>query len=354
MGRNRSSKPASPVVEIQIHPGTVRWGVRYLFLTRRNLRGIVGLGSFLVIVVLFGLLVLPSAIAGLLRAREYRSLLTERELQGERVQALSLELESLRDEGDELRSKIERIYLTYGMSAADSLGHGGFPFDEGTPVDSIYGAAVDHGRQVESNLSEQLVVLDVFLTEIETFEQAHGDQTRTTPSISPLEPEDFVLTSPFGTRRSPFTKKIDLHPGLDMAAKTGTEVLSPADGVVVFSGRYPSRQSVAWWRYGNLVAIRHGDQFITLFGHCDEVLVRNGQEVSQGEVIATVGNSGWSTSPHLHYEVRLREEDGRFVPVDPRVYILDHRWRDQEQMLIRARRAPDMSAYEPLPRLIRR
>jgi len=351
------SKPASKnpsVVEIQVHPGTVRWGVRYLFLTRRHILGLGVTGSLLVVIVLFGLIVFPGVIAGLLRARDYRSLLTERELQGERVQALSLELESLRTEGEELRSRIERIYLTYGMSADDSLGQGGYPFDRGKEIDSIYGAAVDHGRRVESELDEQLVVLDVFISEIESFEVAHVDQTMTTPSISPLEPESFVLTSPFGTRRSPFTKKIDLHPGLDMAAKSGTEIMAPADGVVVFSGRYPSRQSVAWWRYGNLVAIRHGDLFITLFGHCEEILVRNGQEVSQGEVIATVGNSGWSTSPHLHYEVRLRREEGRFTPVDPRVYILDHRWRDQEQLLIRARRAPDLSAYEPLPRLIRR
>lgn len=343
-----------PVVEIQVHPGTVRWGVRYLFLTRKHILGLGVTAGLLVVTVLFGLLVLPGVVAGLFRAQEYRSLLTERELQGERVQALSLELESLKTEGEELRSRIDRIYLTYGMSADDSLGQGGYPFDQVEEIDSIYGAAVDHGRRVENELDEQLVVLDVFISEIESFEVAHVDQTRTTPSISPMDPTSFVLTSPFGTRRSPFTKKIDLHPGLDMAAKTGTEIMAPADGVVVFSGRYPSRQSVAWWRYGNLVAIRHGDLFITLFGHCDEILVRNGQEVAQGEVIATVGNSGWSTSPHLHYEVRLREEDGRFVPVDPRVYILDHRWRDQEQLLIRARRAPDLSAYEPLPRLIRR
>jgi murein DD-endopeptidase MepM/ murein hydrolase activator NlpD len=240
------------------------------------------------------------------------------------------------------------------MSAEDALGHGGYPFETLNEIDSIYGSAVQHGRRLEGEVGEQLAVLETFISELETFEEAHADQTRTTPSISPLEPEAFVLTSPFGTRRSPFTKKIDLHPGLDMAARTGTEIMAPADGVVVFSGRYPSRQSVAWWRYGNLVALRHGDRFITLFGHCDEVRVRNGQQVSQGDVIATVGNSGWSTSPHLHYEVRLQQEDGRFVPVDPRVYILDHRWRDQEQLLIRARRAPDLSSYEPLPRTIRR
>jgi len=347
-------KKDTPVVEVQVHPGSVRWGVRYLFLTRKHLFGLSVLGGLLTLVAIFGLLVLPHVVGGLFRAREYQSLLTERELQGERVQALSVELQSLRDEATGLRTRLERIYLTYGMSAEDALGHGGYPFDEVAEIESIYGAAVQHGRGLENELDEELAVLDTFINEIESFEEAHADQARVTPSISPLEPEGFVLTSPFGTRRSPFTKKIDLHPGLDMAAKTGTAIMAPADGVVVFAGRYPSRQSVAWWRYGDLVALRHGDLFITLFGHCDEVLVRNGQQVTQGEVIATVGNSGWSTSPHLHYEVRLQEDDGRFVPVDPRVYILDHRWRDQEQLLIRARRAPDLSAYEPLPRTIRR
>lgn len=350
----RARKDKSRAVEIQIHPGTVRWGVRYLFLTRRHLTALGVIGGLLALVVVFGIVVLPSVVAGLFRAREYRSLLTERELQGERVQALGQELESLQAEADKLRTRVDRVYLTYGMSADEELGQGGYPFDRIEEIESIYGAAVHHGRRIQGRVDEQLVVLDVFISEIESFEAAHVDQTRTTPSISPLDPESFVLTSPFGTRRSPFTKKIDLHPGLDMAAKTGTAIVAPADGVVVFSGRYPSKQSVAWWRYGDLVAIRHGDQFITLFGHCDEILVRNGQEVKQGEVIATVGNSGWSTSPHLHYEVRLREEEGPFAPVDPRIYILDHRWRDQEQLLIRARRAPDWSTYEPLPRLIRR
>ena len=349
-----SVKRDTPVVEIQVHPGTVRWGVRYFFLTRRHLLVAGLLGGLLALEVLFGVFALPGVIGGLVRARDYQSLLTERGLQGGRVQALSLELESLRAETEEVRLQIERIYLTYGLAADDALGHGGFPFDSALEIDSIYGATVQHGRRVQTELSEQLAVLEIFIGEIESFEAANIDQIRNTPSISPLAPESFVLTSPFGSRRSPFTKKIDLHPGLDMAAKTGTEILAPADGVVVFAGRYPSRQSVAWWRYGNLVALRHGDLFVTLFGHCEDVLVRNGQKVTQGDMIATVGNTGWSTSPHLHYEVRRQEQDGRFAPIDPRVYILDHTWRDQEQLLIRGRRAPDLSAYEPLPRAIRR
>ncbi len=197
-------------------------------------------------------------------------------------------------------------------------------------------------------------MLGSFIDEIHGFETAHADQVRTTPSLSPLRRDEFVLTSPFGTRRSPFTKQVDFHPGIDLAAATGTPIHAPADGSVVYAGRYPVRQSVSWWRYGNLIALRHGDRFITLFGHCDSIGVRVGQKVRQGEVIGTVGNTGWSTSPHLHYEVRKLRQDGEFEPVDPRVYILDHRWRDEEQLLVRGRRAPDLRDFEPLPRVIGR
>jgi murein DD-endopeptidase MepM/ murein hydrolase activator NlpD len=78
-------------------------------------------------------------------------------------------------------------------------------------------------------------------------------------------------------------------------------------------------------------------------------MVRRGQRVEQGEVIARVGSTGLSTNPHLHYEVRRRDADGEFRPVDPRIYILDHRWRDDERILVRARNAPPLDDYQPLP-----
>lgn len=343
-----------PVLEIQIHPGSLRWGVRYLFLGRRQARlWAVGLIAFALFVVA-NLAMLPSVVKGRWRAREYRSLLRERSLEGQRVQALNQELQALGEQAGELLVRMERIYLTYGMPSDQSIGQGGFPFEQTEALESIYAIAVRHGRNLERRIAQDLAVLETFVGEVESFEEAHRDQVHTTPSISPLRSESFVLTSPFGRRRSPFTKQIDMHPGLDLAAKVGTPVMAPADGTVVFAGRYPIRQSVAWWRYGNMVAIRHGERFITIFGHCDEVRVGNGESVEQRQVVATVGNTGWSTSPHLHYEVRRREEDGGFAPVDPRVYILDHRWRDEEQLLIRGRRAPDLASYEPLPSLLRR
>ena len=303
---------------------------------------------------LFNIVVLPGVVASLFRHREYEALLYERNLQGERIQAMNAELALLVDQVVPLRERTERILLTYGITAEESIGEGGYPFEGTTEIESIWSGAVSRGLRLENRVAQELGVIGSFIQEVEGFEGAHEDQIRTTPSISPIGLEESVLTSPFGTRRSPFTKQVGLHAGLDLAAKPGTPIFAPADGVVVFAGRYPVKQSVGWWRYGNLVALRHGERFITLYGHCEEITVRQGQKIEQREMIATVGNTGWSTSPHLHYEVRRLEEDGNFVPVDPRVYILDHQWRDQEQLLVRGRRAPDLSGYEPLPRLIKR
>ncbi len=348
------SKSRAPFLEIQFHPGDIRSKVRYFFFSRKQVRLTAAGALSALLFGLFNLFILPGVVGDLLSRSTYQSAVLERSRQGERLQASIARLGRLNGDSEALHLRMSRIYLAYGLQGDESLGQGGFPF-QGPPVpDSIYAGAVTRAGQLEAEIREQLQVLDTFISEVQSFESAHGGQVRTTPSVSPLKSEDFVLTSPFGTRRSPFTKKIDFHPGIDMAAPVGTPIYAPADAVVVFAGRYPLKQSVSWWRYGNLVALRNGEGFITLFGHCDEIRVRNGQRVEQGTVIATVGNTGWSTSPHLHYEVRHRDGDEGFRPVDPRIYILDHQWRDEEQLLVRARRAPDQRAFEPLPRIIGR
>ncbi len=346
--------PQAPHLEIQVHPSDIRRGVWYFFLTRRQMQWwIAGLAAFALFLVV-NLAIAPQVVTRIFSEREYGSLVNERASQGERLQSLIGRLSELRGQTEELHLRMSRIYLAYGLESDASAGQGGFPFPSDPPPDSIYSRVIEQGGALRARVSEQLRVLDTFIGEIQAFEQGHGDRVRTTPSVSPLRNASFVLTSPFGSRRSPFTKKIDFHPGVDLAAPVGTPIYAPADGTVVFAGRYPLKQSVSWWRYGNLVAMRNGDNFITLYGHCDTIDVRNGQRVKQGTQIATVGNSGWSTSPHLHYEVRQRNEEGEFEPLDPRIYILDHRWRDEERLLVRARRAPELANFEPLPRIIGR
>lgn len=345
---------SAPLFEIQYHPSDIRKGVRYYFLKREHvLWGGAILAAYL-LVMAFALAVTPGVLADRIASWRYRSLVPQRAPLGEALQGWVDRLETLESESDAARLEMAKIYLAYGFSTDHSIGQGGFPFEPRSVPSSIYAATIRRGNELEARSREQLAVLQVFLDEVQAFEAAYEDQVRTTPSISPLRGDDFLLTSPFGNRRSPFTKELDFHNGIDLAAAVGTPIYAPADGRVIFAGRVAERTNISWWRYGNLVAINHGDRFITLFAHCDEIKTRKGDAVEQGDVIATVGNTGWSTSPHLHYEVRRIGDDGRDVPKDPRIYILDHRWRDEEQVLVRARSAPDMREYEPLPRVIAR
>lgn len=118
-----------------------------------------------------------------------------------------------------------------------------------------------------------------------------------TPSIWPTEGR---ITSPFGYRRSPFTRRIQFHGGIDIASSSGTPILAAANGRVV-EASYRS----GW---GRLIILEHGYDFITYYAHLRGFAVAIGDTVSKGEVIGYMGNSGSSTGTHLHYEVHYRGE----------------------------------------------
>ncbi|EPR34650.1 Peptidase M23 [Alkalidesulfovibrio alkalitolerans DSM 16529] len=128
-----------------------------------------------------------------------------------------------------------------------------------------------------------------------------------TPSIWPTEG---WITSTFGYRTSPFTGKREFHKGLDISAPHGTPIYAPAKGKVSFTGRDGA--------YGLAMNLDHGSGISTKYAHLHRVAVKPGQTVSRGELIGYVGNTGRSTGPHLHYEVRLNG-----VPVNPMRYILN-------------------------------
>ena len=103
------------------------------------------------------------------------------------------------------------------------------------------------------------------------------------------------ISSSYGYRRHPISGKIMFHRGLDIAAPLGTSIHSVLSGVVSFSGRRGG--------YGNLVEIRHSNGIVTRYGHTLRNLVKTGARVKAGTVIAKVGSTGYSTGPHLHFEV---------------------------------------------------
>ena len=126
-----------------------------------------------------------------------------------------------------------------------------------------------------------------------------------TPSVWPVRG---WVTSPFGNRTSPFSGILKFHEGMDIAAQTGTPVVTPADGVVIKAGFSTG--------YGNMVEISHGYGLKTVFGHNSRLNVKAGQRVKRGDVISYVGDTGSSTGPHLHYEVRVNG-----LPVNPVKYM---------------------------------
>jgi len=112
------------------------------------------------------------------------------------------------------------------------------------------------------------------------------------------------ISSPFGWRIHPILGYEKFHNGIDFAAETGTPIYAADTGTVIVAEWYGG--------YGYTVILAHGNEISTLYGHCSELYVRSGEVVQKGQVIAAVGSTGFSTGPHLHFEVRLRGE-----PVDP-------------------------------------
>ena len=118
------------------------------------------------------------------------------------------------------------------------------------------------------------------------------------------------LSSTYGPRSDPFTGTQRMHAAIDIVAPKGTPIKSPADGIVTYSGVDPS--------LGNMLVLDHGYGVITRYGHNNANLVREGQRVKRGDTVATVGSTGRSTGPHLHYEVRVND-----VAINPLKIIID-------------------------------
>jgi len=130
------------------------------------------------------------------------------------------------------------------------------------------------------------------------------------PSINPVFSPDAWISSGYGYREDPIHGKRRFHDGIDIVAPRKTPIIAPADGVVTFSG----------WRdgIGRAVEIRHGYGYRTTYGHNQKLMVKRGETVKRGDVIALLGNSGRSTGPHLHYEIRL---NGKLL--NPYKYVID-------------------------------
>jgi murein DD-endopeptidase MepM/ murein hydrolase activator NlpD len=173
------------------------------------------------------------------------------------------------------------------------------------PPHVIYGMARPSADLIRQEMQLRMNSMGMLLQDIE----ANNDQVARVPANWPLFTRAGTrLSSRYGHRQDPFSRRVRHHSGLDIAAPTGTRILATARGVV--------KDSLYEGDYGNIVRIDHGNGYETWYAHMSERSVRKGDRVERGDLIGKVGSTGRSTGPHLHYEVH---KNGRTV--NPALYL---------------------------------
>ncbi len=189
--------------------------------------------------------------------------------------------------------------------------------------------AVEKKEQVTSRYQAKLSILDSLESQKDETERAYNDLQRASKRIEQMIrarkggsnvpsgnivsgtyiwPTNGVVTSSFGWRTHPIFGKQILHAGMDIGADYGENVVAADGGVVVTAGEISG--------YGETVIIEHNATYSTLYAHSSELLVSEGQVVKKGQLIARVGETGYTTGPNLHFEVRVNGS-----PTDPQEYL---------------------------------
>lgn len=289
-----------------------RTTLREVKLAPRQLRLLAGGAGFFGV----GLFVLLSFLG--LRAHEVHK---AAQLQKENA-VLAAELDAIRDRvaglQETMASLAERdaeVRAVAGLSPLDAdvlqAGVGG----PGTPASALPLEHVQESRGADlfaatwdlQALERRARLLSESLAEAGDALEARRDLLASTPSILPVEGR---ISSHFTRARfHPILNRTTAHEGIDIPAPVGTPIRASARGRVVAAGRQSG--------YGLRVEIDHGNGLTTLYAHASRLLVRVGQEVERGDIIAQVGATGTATSPHLHYEVRRNNR-----PVDPMNFVI--------------------------------
>jgi murein DD-endopeptidase MepM/ murein hydrolase activator NlpD len=250
----------------------------------------------------------------LLKVANYNDVRNEREALKSQYRNLEEVVTQANTELTSLESLAGEVALTYGFRG----GHRPrFP-------QAVLALASQTDSTVESSFGASLYAFDLLKTaaskppvdplaqglwsipRFSTF-SSPGFDAGMVPSLWPVRGQ---ITGGFGQRLDPLNGEEAVHCGIDISAPSGTEVQVTADGVVLLAEREAG--------YGNEVLVDHGDGITTKYGHLRRIDVVAGEEVKRGQVIGTVGMTGKSTGPHLHYEVRVHQ-----TPVNPAKYLHD-------------------------------
>ena len=241
--------------------------------------------------------------------KEVNSLRKENTVQRFQLQAFGKNMEQIKTELLTLNNFDHKLRV---MADLEKTPDRGFMLGIGGPDE------VTIPPEYQTNLSQQLtndlkeLSLDtakqeISFQELTDFFSGQKSILASTPSIWPVRG---WITSAFGKRVDPFTGYSKMHEGLDIATRTGTPVIAPCDGIVTKVKRD--------YGYGKMFEINSGNGIVSRYGHNSKIMVRVGNRVKRGDLLAYVGNTGRSTGPHLHYEIIVNG-----VPVNPMKYILN-------------------------------
>ena len=240
----------------------------------------------------------------LLKVSNYNSLRSEREALKTQYRTLENTVTSTNAKLDSLQSLAAEVALTYGFGDARRPR---FP-------QAVLALATQTNASVDSSFRASLYAFNLIRrASLEPEGSAAGrgmfsnpqiDRT-TVPSLWPVRGQ---ITAGFGQRMDPFSGEGAFHPGLDISVPFGTKVQATADGIVLEAGPESG--------YGNAILIDHGYGLTTKYGHLSRIFVVVGQELKRGQVIGSVGMTGKTTGPHLHYEVHIHD-----TPVNPMRYL---------------------------------
>lgn len=290
-----------------------REDLRQFTLRSRTLRVALGGTGFLAV----GLVAVAFAL-GLQGSDPLRTIQLERKgaLLADELRSMNERVATLEGELDALQAKDAELRVLAGLDPIDDevrgagVGGPGSANLEAHPLYELDGALGKEAFTAAYDLNaleRRARLLRESLLEAADSLAAHRDLLESTPSILPTAG---LLTSGFSRARlHPIHNRELPHEGIDISAPRGTPIMAAAKGRVTFAGRRSG--------YGLVVEVDHGYGYQTLYGHASQILVRVGQTVERGNVIAQVGSTGIATSPHLHYEVRVANR-----PVNPLNFIL--------------------------------
>lgn len=248
--------------------------------------------------------------------KTWTDILLARESQREQErQTTEAQMAALTTKVAELQARLMRLdALGERLTAAANLDQGEFDFNQ-APVPAIGGPSKSSPDAVYTT-PDFLTAIDLLSSQVASREQQLGiiealladRDLKQEVLLSGAPVKNARVTSHYGYRKDPFTGRAEFHSGMDFDADTGTKVTTVAAGVVNWAGRHAE--------YGNMVEINHGSGLVTRYAHNKSNLVKAGDVVKKGQLIALAGSTGRSTAPHVHFEVY---KNGRVV--DPATYI---------------------------------